>query len=77
MKIMKIPDTQQIVVVQAVLVYASVVLVYASVEWKCKETGKILVLGYFSIKQLCGTISVVVMVTVNVFSIRATLVSFI
>lgn len=33
-------------------------------------------LGYFSIKQLCGTTSVLLMVTVNVFSIRATLVSY-
>lgn len=48
-----------------------------AVKPKCKKMGKILVLGYFGIKQLCGTISVVLTVTVNVFSPHATLMSYI
>lgn len=34
-------------------------------------------LGYFRIKQLCGTIFVVLTVSVNVFSLHAALMSYI
>lgn len=48
-----------------------------AVKQKCKKAGKILVLEHFSMKQLCGTISIVLTVTINVFSPHAILMSYI